>query len=131
MPIKGQSPKEVMHTEMHKFKEGELHSGSKHGPKVKNRKQAIAIGLSEAKQAKGYDRTSHHSGNPGFPSSESSSPPGLNESQTTTEQYHPQAHTFKPPHAAHAHGFSAGHHNDGHLRNSGHSHAHRIGKRSK
>lgn len=32
---------------MHKFKHGELHSGSKSGPKVRNRKQAIAIMLSE------------------------------------------------------------------------------------
>ncbi len=38
---------------MHKFKHGKLHSGSKHGPKVKNRKQAIAIMLSEKK--KGLD----------------------------------------------------------------------------
>lgn len=34
---------------MHKFKHGELHSGDKKGPKVKNRKQAIAIMLSEKK----------------------------------------------------------------------------------
>ena len=34
---------------MHEFKEGELHSGSKHGPEVKNRKQAIAIAMSEAR----------------------------------------------------------------------------------
>jgi hypothetical protein len=34
--------------EMHKFKEGTLHSGSKKGPVVKSRKQAIAIALSEA-----------------------------------------------------------------------------------
>ncbi len=34
--------------EMHKFKEGSLHSGSKHGPLVKSRKQAIAISMSEA-----------------------------------------------------------------------------------
>ena len=32
---------------MHKFKHGQLHSGSKHGPKVKSRKQAIAIKMSE------------------------------------------------------------------------------------
>lgn len=53
MPIKGMSPKEVMHKEMHEFKHGALHSGSKSGPVVKSRKQAIAIGLSEARQAKG------------------------------------------------------------------------------
>jgi len=53
MPVKGQSPKQVMKTEMHKFKQGSLHSGSAKGPVVKNRKQAIAIGLSEARKAKG------------------------------------------------------------------------------
>jgi hypothetical protein len=37
---------------LHEFKEGELHSGSKEGPKVKNRKQAIAIALSEARRGK-------------------------------------------------------------------------------
>ena len=33
---------------MREFKKGKLHSGSKKGPKVKSRKQAIAIALSEA-----------------------------------------------------------------------------------
>jgi hypothetical protein len=33
---------------MSEAKEGKLHSGSKHGPVVKNRKQAVAISLSEA-----------------------------------------------------------------------------------
>ncbi len=42
----------VMHTEMHKFKHGTLHSGSKTGPKVKSRAQAIAIGLSESGQSR-------------------------------------------------------------------------------
>lgn len=36
---------------MHEFKHGTLHSGSKHGPKVRNRKQAIAIALSQARRA--------------------------------------------------------------------------------
>jgi len=36
---------------MHEFKEGELHSGSKTGPKVQNREQAIAIGLEQARKA--------------------------------------------------------------------------------
>lgn len=36
---------------MHEFKEDELHSGSKEGPKVTNPKQAIAIALSEARKA--------------------------------------------------------------------------------
>jgi Family of unknown function (DUF6496) len=34
---------------MHKYKTGTLHSGSKTGPKVKSRKQAIAIAISESK----------------------------------------------------------------------------------
>jgi hypothetical protein len=38
-------------TAMHEFKRGKLRSGSKSGPRVKNRKQAIAIGLSEARKA--------------------------------------------------------------------------------
>lgn len=37
---------------MHEFKHGQLHSGSPKGPKVKNRKQAIAIALSESGQSK-------------------------------------------------------------------------------
>ena len=38
---------------MEEFKAGGLHSGSKKGPKVKSRKQAIAIGLNEQRKAKG------------------------------------------------------------------------------
>lgn len=37
---------------MHEYKAGELHSGSKSGPMVKSRKQAIAIAMSEAGMAK-------------------------------------------------------------------------------
>jgi hypothetical protein len=37
---------------MHEMNEGKLHSGSKDGPKVTNRKQGIAIALSEAKKGK-------------------------------------------------------------------------------
>jgi len=47
-----------VHKVMHEFKEGELHSGSKQGPQVTNRKQAVAIAMSEAgksKAAKGID----------------------------------------------------------------------------
>jgi len=36
---------------MEKYKEGALHSGSKKGPVVTNPKQAVAIGLSEARKA--------------------------------------------------------------------------------
>lgn len=37
---------------MEEFKAGKLHSGSKHGPKVTNPKQAIAIAISESKKRK-------------------------------------------------------------------------------
>lgn len=36
---------------MKEYKEGKLHSGSKKGPKVKSRKQAIAIALNESRRA--------------------------------------------------------------------------------
>lgn len=36
---------------LHEFKEGSLHSGSKKGPEVKSKKQAVAIALSEARKA--------------------------------------------------------------------------------
>lgn len=37
---------------MEEFKAGKLRSGSKKGPVVTNRKQALAIGLSEARAGK-------------------------------------------------------------------------------
>ena len=37
---------------MKEYKAGELHSGSKSGPKVTSRAQAIAIGMSEAGMSK-------------------------------------------------------------------------------
>ena len=37
---------------MGEFKRGALHSGSKTGPKVTSRKQAVAIALSEAGKSK-------------------------------------------------------------------------------
>lgn len=40
--------KSKVHKVMSEYKRGELHSGSKKGPIVKSRKQAIAIALSEA-----------------------------------------------------------------------------------
>ena len=41
-----------MHAEMKKFKSGKLHSGSKKGPVVRSRKQAIAISMSESGQSR-------------------------------------------------------------------------------
>lgn len=50
MPV-AKGPKGVAQ-EMRKFKAGKLHSGSKTGPIVKDRKQAIAIALNEAGMSK-------------------------------------------------------------------------------
>ncbi|HET7437062.1 MAG TPA: DUF6496 domain-containing protein, partial [Thermoanaerobaculia bacterium] len=47
----GKKSHDKVETEMHKFKRGTLKSGS--GKKVKSRKQAIAIGLSEARREGG------------------------------------------------------------------------------
>lgn len=85
-PTKTKAQKQhVVKTEMHKFGQGNLHSGSKSGPVVTNPKQAVAISLSESGQSKappakgkapsrgkgeskpGYDRSGHFPGNPGFP----------------------------------------------------------------
>jgi hypothetical protein len=52
MPLKGKSKKEIVEMEMKNFKKGDLHSGSKKGPKVKSRDQAIAISLSESGQSR-------------------------------------------------------------------------------
>lgn len=54
MPKKKRKKKGTSKVEkvMHEYAEGKLHSGSKKGPKVTNRKQALAIALSEAAKAK-------------------------------------------------------------------------------
>ena len=41
-----------IHKVMGEYKRGQLHSGSKRGPKVKSRRQAIAIAMSEARRGK-------------------------------------------------------------------------------
>lgn len=41
---------------LNEYAAGTLHSGSKRGPKVTSRAQAIAIGISEASKAKGRKR---------------------------------------------------------------------------
>jgi hypothetical protein len=41
-----------MHHEMGKFKRGNLHSGSKTGPVVTSREQAVAISLNESGQSR-------------------------------------------------------------------------------
>jgi len=42
--------KDKIHKVMKEYKEGKLHSGSKHGPKVKSRRQAVAIAMSEQRK---------------------------------------------------------------------------------
>ena len=49
--LKGSRKKKKVKRVMKEFKEGTLRSGSKTGKKVKNRKQAIAIAMSEARRA--------------------------------------------------------------------------------
>ena len=49
--MKKAKPKTKVEKVMHEFKGGMLHSGSKKGPVVTNRKQAVAIALSEAKMS--------------------------------------------------------------------------------
>lgn len=51
MPKYGEKAKEKVHKTMHELKKGTLKSGS--GKKVTSKKQAVAIGLSEARKAGG------------------------------------------------------------------------------
>lgn len=48
-PVKG-TPNKLSKV-MREYASGTLHSGSKSGPKVSNRKQAVAIAVSEQKKA--------------------------------------------------------------------------------
>lgn len=43
--------KDKVHKVMSEYKRGTLRSGSKHGPKVKSRAQAIAVALDSARRA--------------------------------------------------------------------------------
>lgn len=64
MPVaKGQKG---VRQELHKFKEGKLHSGSKKGPLVTARKQAVAIALSEAGLARGDAATKRNRKHPKY-----------------------------------------------------------------
>lgn len=50
--LKKPAAKNKIEKVMREFKEGALHSGSEKGPKVRSRKQAVAIALSEARKKK-------------------------------------------------------------------------------
>jgi hypothetical protein len=41
-----------IHKVLGEYKRGTLHSGSKRGPKVKSRRQAVAIAMSESRRGK-------------------------------------------------------------------------------
>jgi len=51
-PRTKKAKKSAVKTVMEEWKSGKLHSGSKKGPVVKSRKQAIAIAMSESGQSK-------------------------------------------------------------------------------
>lgn len=51
MAMKKTKGKSKVKKVMHEFGERKLHSGSKKGPVVSNKKQAVAIALSEARKA--------------------------------------------------------------------------------
>lgn len=51
MRSKGRREEKVRQT-LHEFKQGTLHSGSKQGPLVRSRPQAVAIALNQARRAK-------------------------------------------------------------------------------
>ncbi|ESQ94219.1 DUF6496 domain-containing protein [Asticcacaulis benevestitus] len=55
MPKSGESKDDTVERVMHAHKEGDLKSS--HGDKVKSRKQAVAIALSESRQSKSKDKT--------------------------------------------------------------------------
>ena len=56
MAAKKKRGNDKVHTVMSEYKRGQLHSGSKHGPKVTSRDQAVAIALSEQRKASGKKR---------------------------------------------------------------------------
>ena len=55
MPKSGESKDDTVERVMHEYKEGDLKSSS--GDKVKSRKQAVAIALSESGQSKNKRKT--------------------------------------------------------------------------
>jgi len=52
IPTSKKAKQAKVQTVMHEYKQGTLHSGSKKGPRVTSRKQAVAIALSQSGQSK-------------------------------------------------------------------------------
>jgi hypothetical protein len=150
MPIKTPTTKagkrEAVRSELHEFKAGKLHSGSKHGPKVTNRKQAIAIALHVAGESKPSGaKQVHPKTNPGdyddsahrrsYAKAESDlGEPGRSVGRSEGVEIGPAIkrdrtpHSFDRPSAKGSHGY--GHdvgQRSGALRLSGNKSAHRIG----
>jgi Family of unknown function (DUF6496) len=140
-----------MKNTMHEFKEGKLHSGSKEGPEVHSRAQAIAIGLSEERKVKekthheGYEpHVEHEHSNHGHPGhhlrmKEEGHRVGSSHEQ---HEHEPMEHYKSPDMHGHpgshagmgtkSHGFGHGvSMRKGPMRMSGHPGAHRIGGKKK
>jgi Family of unknown function (DUF6496) len=141
----------VVHQEMHEFKHGNLHSGSKTGPKVKSRKQAVAIALKTAGLSNKGAHQPHPATNPGDYDNEAHPgadykrkgeefKPGANRSMDAAprDQEHrdvdrgvgmqPVQNMATRPPPMNAHGFGHGEaQRRGALRLSGNPGAHRIG----
>lgn len=97
---------------MHEFRQHKLHSGSKHGPIVKSRSQAIAIGLSEERK-EGHKVSKHHS-------SHHSSAPEVAMGRHPKANHHRHAEHYKEHHhKGHPHHHEHKHHVD---HGFGHSH---------
>jgi hypothetical protein len=152
MPIKTPHTKKerqvVVGQEMHEFKHGTLHSGSKHGPKVTNRKQAVAIALSEAGLSNKSAHQPHPKTNPGdyndsahvgrsYSKAESDlGEPGKPVGRSEGVEIGPPIkrdrtpHAFDRPSVKGSHGYGHGpSERSGALRLSGHAGAHRIGSK--
>jgi hypothetical protein len=154
MPIKTPTTKagkrEAMRSELHEFKAGKLHSGSKHGPVVTNPKQAVAIALHVSGQSKPSGVKTpkpDHPRNPGpyqddahdrsYRAVEKDDKPstgsvgGVVEHAEIDGDIHRgrQSHSFDRPSARGSHGYGHGaSQRVGALRMSGARGAHRIGK---
>jgi hypothetical protein len=111
-----------VHKVMDEYKHHNLHSGSKSGPKVHSRDQAIA--MSESGQSKDHHMKNEHETHHSMDGHHNNAmfDGGVKHSR--------EPHRFERPPATNAHGFGhAAHRRAGALRLSGHPKAHRIGKK--